>query len=101
VVIWYIFRVLVFCAKKKSGTPGDKSYLVRTMELGQYLTIIFALLTHLQKMKQKASSNNRDQFLNFSSLPGADVMILEIFSQKILAKILAFFAQSTTSFAKM
>jgi hypothetical protein len=31
---------------------------------------------------------------------GADVMILKIFSPKYFAKILAFFAQSTTSFCK-
>jgi hypothetical protein len=32
--------------------------------------------------------------------PGIDVMILKIFSPKNLAKILAFFAQTTASFCK-
>jgi hypothetical protein len=33
-------------------------------------------------------------------LPGTDVMIFKIFSPKILAKILAFFAQTTANFCK-
>jgi hypothetical protein len=33
-------------------------------------------------------------------LPGTDVMIFKIFSPKILAKKLAFFAQTTDSFCK-
>jgi hypothetical protein len=36
----------------------------------------------------------------FSSKSGTDVMILKIFSPKILAKIFAFFAQTTASFCK-
>jgi hypothetical protein len=37
---------------------------------------------------------------DFSRNSGTDVMIFEIFSQKNLAKIFAFFAQTTVSFCK-
>jgi hypothetical protein len=42
----------------------------------------------------------KGKFLKNGQCPGTDVMILKIFSTKNLAKILAFFAQTTASFCK-
>jgi hypothetical protein len=49
-----------------------------------------------KKTIQSEQSSNGSKFIQ----SGTDVMILKIFSPKNLAKILAFFAQTTASFCK-
>jgi hypothetical protein len=59
---------------------------------------------HLQvwepKFQLSVTSTRPKHFKPDVSSPGTDVMIFKIFSPKNLAKILAFFAQTTASFCK-
>jgi hypothetical protein len=34
VVIWYIFQVMVFCPKNKSGNPGSNPTRIEVLEYG-------------------------------------------------------------------